>query len=132
MHQLDPFQDLAREIRLAARAPPRRLVRPGGEDVRPRLDGELVAGIGLEGKVARPPVVVDQAHGGLAPGGFVLRAKDDGRREHGMPFLEDVGGDHEPVPDLSLDGIPSVLEGGADVRDDDGASLFLHRQRSTR
>ena len=49
-----------------------------------------------------------------------------------MPFLEDVGGDHEPVPDLSLDGIPSVLEGGADVRDDDGASLFLHRQRSTR
>src|SRR5262249_55557594 len=87
------FQELAGEIRLPSLRPPRHVVHPGAEAVRPGLNGEPVASVGVEGDRSGPTVVVDEAQGSFLPLGLVLRAVQDGRREHVVPLLEDIGGE---------------------------------------
>src|ERR1700730_13602350 len=105
---------------------------PRAEGVGPGLHRVEVVGVGLEPERAAPAVVVDEAERRLVPPRLVAPPVADARGQQVVPLLEDVGRDREGIADHALGWIPAVVHRGADVLDDDGAALGLHRQRSTR
>jgi hypothetical protein len=131
-HHLGALEQLAREVELAARDAPPHLLDPRAEGVGPGLHRVEVVGVGLEPERAAPAVVVDEAERGLVPPRLVAPPVADARGQQVVPLLEDVGRDREGIAHHALGRIPAVVHRGADVLDDDGAALGLHRQRSTR
>src|SRR6266508_3186554 len=137
-HQLPALQQLAQQICLPAGEAALHLLHPGSKDVGPRLDGEDVARVPLERELPGPAVVIDRAHGRLAPARLLPGPVEDHRVQEVVPLLEDVGRDVEPIAYLALAGIPAVVHRRLNALDRDGMDPFLfhgmgpHRQRSTR
>src|SRR6266542_1140380 len=137
-HQLPALQQLAQQICLPAGEAALHLLHPGSKDVGPRLDGEDVARVPLERELPGPAVVIDRAHGRLAPARLLPGPVEDHRVQEVVPLLEDVGRDVGPIAYLALAGIPAVVHRRLNALDRDGMDPFLfhgmgpHRQRSTR